>query len=124
SLFLLSFGSFRHDIYLEAVIIFNLYGTDFVTDWTGGLIKLSTLMMIISLAIAVVLLLHLMWKSSFGRSQIYCAIVIVLVLLSSPVGVWHHRFIEIFPAFFAGLVVHHHFRRRSASQRAQNSTGT
>jgi len=87
-------------------IIYNVFGTDFVTDWTGGLIRLSTVMNAVALGAAVVMLIHLIWKPNRRRSLIYSVVAMGLVLLGSPSGIWHHNFIIIFPFFFMAKDLH------------------
>jgi len=83
-------------------VIYNVFGTDFVMDWTGGLIRLSTVMNAIALSVAVVMLLRLLWNPDRRLSLIYSTAAMGLVLLASPSGIWHHNFIIIFPFFFMG----------------------
>ncbi len=106
------------------VIIYNVFGTDFVTDWTGGLLRLSTVMMAFALVVTIVLLVDLLRRRDHKRSLVYGAAAIVLILLANPSGALHHRFIEIFPCWFAGMALFRQYRqekRKRGAKREQSS---
>ncbi len=93
-------------------ILFNVYGTDFLTDWTGGLLRLSTLMSAIAVVVAVVLMVHLAMKRGYLRALIYSSGSLALFLFGSPAGLWHHMIIVIIPASFMGMEIGRHYRRK------------
>ncbi len=85
-------------------ILYNVLGqVDPLLVFTGGLLRFSTLMNAISLSIAVIFLLHLIWKPDYKRSILYGALALLLVLLSSPSGIWHHNFVVAFPLYMTSV---------------------
>jgi hypothetical protein len=103
------------------VIIYNVFGTDFVTDWTGGLLRLSTVMMAFALVVTAILLVDLVRRRDYKWSLVYSAAAIVLVLLANPSGCLHHRFIEIFPCWFAGMELFRQYRHEKEKRRAKRT---
>ncbi len=85
-------------------IVFNVLGqVDPLLVLTGGLLRLSTLMNAIALSIAVVFILHIVWKPDYMRSIFYGALALLLILLSSPSGIWHHNFVVVFPLYMVSV---------------------
>ncbi len=81
-------------------VIFNVFGTDFVTDWTGGLIRLSTIILIIAMIAIIILFFSTLIKQSYKRSLLYSFIGMGLFLAGSPSGVFHHTLVLVVPALF------------------------
>jgi hypothetical protein len=64
-------------------------------------IRLSTAMNAGAAIVSVGLLLYVIWRPNYLRSVQLSFLSILLFLLSSPSGIWHHNFIMIIPGFFA-----------------------
>ncbi len=85
-------------------VVYNVLGqVDPLMVLTGGLLRLSTLMNAIALSIAVVFLLHIVIEPNYKRSVLYGALALLLVLLSSPSGIWHHNFVVAFPLYMTSV---------------------
>ncbi|MFX1475712.1 MAG: hypothetical protein ACFFCO_09605 [Promethearchaeota archaeon] len=80
-------------------IVFNVLGQDPLLVWTGGLLRLSTFMTATSLSLAILFLVHTILRPDYKRSILYSSLSLLLVLLSSPVGLWHHNVIVAFPLY-------------------------
>jgi hypothetical protein len=64
-------------------------------------IRLSSAMNAMSAVLSAACLLYVVWRRDYLRSVKLGFLSILLFLLSSPSGIWHHNFIMIIPAFFA-----------------------
>lgn len=64
-------------------------------------IRLSTAMNATAAVVSAVFLICVVWRRDYLRSVKLSFLSILLFLLSSPSGIWHHNFIMIIPGFFA-----------------------
>ena len=93
-------------------VLFNIFGTDFVSVWTGGLLRLSTLMSAIALVVAAALMIHLALKPEYLRALVYSSGAMALFLFGSPAGLWHHMIMVFIPVTFMIIEVDRHYRRK------------
>jgi hypothetical protein len=64
-------------------------------------IRLSTAMNAVAAVASAVFLFYVIWRHDYLQSVKLSFVSILLFLLSSPSGIWHHNFIMIIPGFFA-----------------------
>jgi hypothetical protein len=64
-------------------------------------IRLSSAMNAVAVAASAGFLFYVVWRRDYLWSLKLSFLSILLFLLSSPSGIWHHNFIMIIPAFFA-----------------------
>lgn len=64
-------------------------------------IRLSTVMNAMAAVTSAIFFFYVIWRPDYLRSVKLSFLSILLFLLSSPSGIWHHNFIMIIPGFFA-----------------------
>ena len=64
-------------------------------------IRLSTAMNAMAAVASAIFLFYVIWRRDYLQSVKLSFLSILLFLLSSPSGIWHHIFIMIIPGFFA-----------------------
>jgi hypothetical protein len=81
------------------VLAFNVFHVDYVSVWTGGALRLSSLMMLATLVVMVILCALLLRRPSARKILTYGSLVVFLFIASMPGGVGEHYVILAVPAF-------------------------
>ncbi|MFX1561695.1 MAG: hypothetical protein ACFFDP_00105 [Promethearchaeota archaeon] len=122
-------------------LVFNVYNIVFNPSLPSSLwvdpveiltgFRFSTLMNGFALGTSIILLAYLVLRPDYKRSLKFSFISMLLFLLASPSGIWHHNFILLVPVFFMAKEIHillwrkkkitKTLTRNQSSQEAQNT---
>lgn len=77
-----------------------LFGFDPISLWTGGFIRMTTIMMLITLIMVIVFTIKFLYEPSIRRLLLYSTIIILLFILSMPWGLIQYYVLLVIPFIF------------------------
>ncbi len=81
-------------------VLYNLLGTDPISLWTGGVLSMSGVMIIFTLALMVLFLFRLVLYPNLRNSIIYSVVITGLLIASNPKGGTHYYVLLYLPILF------------------------